>query len=235
MNILPEVVAILPAAGIGKRMQAAYPKQYLTIGQKTILEYAVDPLLYHPRIKTIIIVIDLQDNHFQSLTLAHHEKIKVAYGGKQRSYSVMAGLQQVEKYINPLSWVLVHDAARPCLHNTDLDKLLEVIKYSKTGGILAIPVRDTIKLVGVNPALIDKTLERKNLWYSLTPQIFPFNLLKYCLSGVINKRVEITDEAFALEYYGYKPFLIKGRADNIKITYPEDLALAKFYLMNKNY
>lgn len=234
MNAFPEVIAVLPAAGIGKRMQTDCPKQYLTIGQKTILEYAVDSLLHHPRIKQIIVVIDLQDDRFQSLALAHHAKIQVVYGGEQRADSVMAGLQQAEQYINQSSWVLIHDAARPCLHPEDLDKLLEVTEHSKIGGILATPVRDTMKRGGVSTAVINQTLERQQLWHALTPQIFPFALLKDCLSGGIEKGIEITDEASALEYYGYQPLLIKGRSDNIKITYPEDLALAEFYLTRRN-
>lgn len=234
MNAFPEVIAVLPAAGIGKRMQTDCPKQYLTIGKKTILEYAIDTLLYHPRIKLIIVVINSQDDRFQSLAIAHHTKIQVVYGGEQRADSVMAGLQQAEQYINQSSWVLVHDAARPCLHPDDLDKLLAVIERSEMGGILAMPVRDTMKRAEASPAVINQTLERQQLWHALTPQIFPFALLKDCLSAGIEKGVEITDEASALEYYGYQPLLIKGRSDNIKITYPEDLALAEFYLTRRN-
>ncbi|WP_367680417.1 2-C-methyl-D-erythritol 4-phosphate cytidylyltransferase [Candidatus Fukatsuia anoeciicola] len=239
MNSFYEVIAILPAAGIGSRMQTTCPKQYLILRDKTILEHAIETLLYNPIINHIIVVLNQQDNLFFSLPIADNDKISVVYGGDKRVDSVMAGLQHVKKNTNKSIWILVHDAVRPCLCRYDLDILLNIIGQSKTGGILATPVRDTIKRA-VAPIIMGKviiahTIERQQLWHALTPQFFPFELLKTCLSCAIDKKVEITDEAAALEYCGYYPQLINGRSDNIKVTYPEDLALAEFYLTYRNY
>jgi len=234
MNHFSEVIAVLPAAGIGSRMQTTCPKQYIILRDKTILEHAIEVLLYHPIVKHIIVVLNQQDKQFYSLPIAYNTKISVVYGGDKRADSVMAGLRHIEKNTNKSIWVLIHDAVRPCLRSSDLDLLLNIIGHSKIGGILATPVRDTIKRV-IMPIIMGKviiahTVDRQQLWHALTPQFFPFELLKTCLSYVIDKKVEITDEAAALEYCGYYPQLINGRSDNIKVTYPEDLALAEFYL-----
>ncbi|AWK15180.1 2-C-methyl-D-erythritol 4-phosphate cytidylyltransferase [Candidatus Fukatsuia symbiotica] len=238
MNSLSEVIAVLPAAGIGSRMQTACPKQYLMLRGKTILEHAIEILLYHPIVQRIIVVLNRQDDRFHSLPIAGNAKISVVHGGDQRADSVMAALRHVEKNAKKSMWVLVHDAARPCLHGDDLDLLLNIIGHSKIGGILATPVRDTMKRA-IAPvaarATIAHTVERQQLWHALTPQFFPFELLKTCLSRAIDEKAEITDEAAALEYCGYYPQLINGRSDNIKVTYPEDLALAEFYLTYRDH
>lgn len=222
----PEIVAVLPAAGNGSRMKSDRPKQYLTIGHKTILEHAVDALLSHPLIHRAVIAISPDDVSFHSLPIARDPRIRVVVGGKQRADSVLAGLQEVAD----TEWVLVHDAARPCLHQDDLARLLSLVGHSDVGGILAAPVRDTMKRG--SGSMITQTVERRDLWHALTPQLFPSVLLKTCLRRALNDGVVVTDEASALEYCGYHPQLISGRADNIKVTCPEDLALAEFYLTN---
>ena len=126
--------------------------------------------------------------------------------------------------------MLVHDAARPCLHQDDLSRLLQLCETSRTGGILAAPVRDTMKRAEPGRAAIAHTVERNDLWHALTPQFFPRELLVDCLTRALNEGATITDEASALEYCGFHPELVAGRADNIKVTRPEDLALAEFYL-----
>ncbi|WJY15885.1 2-C-methyl-D-erythritol 4-phosphate cytidylyltransferase [Pectobacteriaceae bacterium CE90] len=223
-----EVVAILPAAGNGSRMKSDRPKQYLTIGSKTILEHTIDALLQHPRIRQVIVVISADDGYFYSLPLANNPQIAVVTGGKQRADSVLAGLLRVTQ----TEWVLVHDAARPCLHRDDLDHLLALTEQSEIGGILAAPVRDTMKRS--SDGLIEHTVERDDLWHALTPQLFPLDLLRTCLQRALNDGVSITDEASALEYCGYHPQIVSGRSDNIKITRLEDLALAEFYLTNNS-
>ena len=147
-------------------------------------------------------------------------------GGKQRADSVLAGLQAVDG----AQWVLVHDAARPCLHRDDLENLLAITVTSKVGGILAAPVRDTMKRGEPGKGLIAHTVDREDLWHALTPQLFPLELLRSCLLRALDEGATITDEASALEYCGFHPELINARADNIKVTRPEDLALAAFYL-----
>lgn len=226
----PQVIAVLPAAGIGSRMQADCPKQYLTIGHQTILEHAIHALLRHPRITQVIVAISPEDQQFKTLPIASDPRVLVTEGGQQRADSVLAGLQLAGN----AHWVLVHDAARPCLHPDDLERLLAITAYSKVGGILAAPVRDTMKRAQVGQSVISHTVERQDLWHALTPQLFPLELLKLCLQRALDEGATVTDEASALEHCGYHPLLVAGRADNIKVTRPEDLALAAFYLTQLN-
>ncbi|QXN63192.1 2-C-methyl-D-erythritol 4-phosphate cytidylyltransferase [Serratia fonticola] len=226
----PQVIAVLPAAGIGSRMQADCPKQYLTIGHQTILEHAIHALLRHPRITQVIVAISPEDQQFKTLPIASDPRVLVTEGGQQRADSVLAGLQLAGN----AHWVLVHDAARPCLHPDDLELLLAITAHSKVGGILAAPVRDTMKRAQVGQSIISHTVERQDLWHALTPQLFPLELLKLCLQRALDEGATVTDEASALEHCGYHPLLVAGRADNIKVTRPEDLALAAFYLTQLN-
>jgi len=230
MNIAdtcPQVIAVVPAAGIGSRMLSECPKQYLSIGTKTILEHSLDALLAHPAITRVIVALSPQDTHFSRLPVANDPRILQVLGGGQRADSVLAGLKAAEH----AHWVLVHDAARPCLHLSDLTRLLELMQRSEVGGILAAPVRDTMKRSRSEQAeTIAHTVEREALWHALTPQLFPLPLLRECLERALREGATITDEASALEYCGYHPELVSGRSDNLKVTRPEDLALAEFYL-----
>ncbi|WWP01802.1 MAG: 2-C-methyl-D-erythritol 4-phosphate cytidylyltransferase [Candidatus Dasytiphilus stammeri] len=229
-DIIPNIIAVVPAAGIGRRMQSQFPKQYLTIGTKTILEHAISTLIEQPLIKRIIIVLNSKDCWFNLLPI-DNTRITTITGSKTRADSVMAGLQAVSDE----SWVIIHDAVRPCLSPEDLHRLLSIITVSPVGGILATPVRDTIKRSQAgNPIVVSHTLERQNLWHALTPQLFPLNLLLTCMQRTIQEGIMLTDEASALEYEGYHPAIIFGRHDNIKVTYPEDLALASFYLLQRH-
>lgn len=221
-----DIIGVVPAAGIGSRMQSTCPKQYLTIGDKTILEHAVAALLAHPRVREVIIVISPEDRWFAGLPLATHPQVRQVEGGAQRADSVLAGL----KAASGAEWALVHDAARPCLHPDDLASLLALTEQSRVGGILAAPVRDTMKRGEPGKKAIAHTVERDDLWHALTPQLFPLALLKQCLERALDEGATITDEASALEYCGFHPELVSARADNIKVTRPEDLALAAFYL-----
>lgn len=229
MNIarpFPDVIAVVPAAGIGSRMQSECPKQYLSIGGKTLLEHALNSLLAHPAVSRIIVAISPEDPYFSTLPIASDPRIMVVKGGKERADSVLAGL----KAVSSARWVLVHDAARPCLHIDDLSRLLAIAATSTVGGILAAPVRDTMKRAEPGKQAIAHTVDREALWHALTPQLFPLELLRDCLVRALNEGATITDEASALEYCGFHPELVMGRSDNIKVTRPEDLALAAFYL-----
>ncbi len=227
MHTLPaEVIAVVPAAGIGSRMQATCPKQYLTIGQQTLLEHSIARLFSHPAIKQVIVALSPHDTQFASLPLARDPRVISVTGGETRAESVLAGLRAAQG----ASWVLVHDAARPCLHADDLARLLQVRETSHVGAILAAPVRDTMKRGEPGVAAVAHTVERDDLWHALTPQFFPHQLLTACLTRALVEGATITDEASALEYCGYHPLLVSGRSDNIKVTRPEDLALAAFYL-----
>ena len=222
----PGVCAVVPAAGFGRRMQTECPKQYLSIGNKTILEHAGAALLANPLIQRVVIAGSPGDVRFSQLPLANHSQITVVDGGTERADSVLAGL----KVLGEADWVLVHDAARPCLHQDDLSRLLSLCETSRVGGILAAPVRDTMKRGEPGKAAVAHTVERDDLWHALTPQFFPHALLTACLTRALAEGATITDEASALEYCGYHPLLVSGRSDNIKVTRPEDLALAAFYL-----
>ncbi|WP_159565122.1 2-C-methyl-D-erythritol 4-phosphate cytidylyltransferase [Budvicia diplopodorum] len=228
---LYDVVAILPAAGIGSRMQSDCPKQYLTIGHKTIIEYAIQALLSHGTVQHVIVVVHPQDTIFASLSISQDSRVSVTIGGAARYDSVMAGLKRASQM--NARWVLVHDAARPCLHLSDLDRLIHDAMKSQQGGILATPVKDTMKRAISGECSIAHTVERNELWHALTPQMFPLELLNDCMSRALNEGVALTDEASALEHCGFHPLLVAGRSDNIKVTRPEDLALATFYLTHQ--
>ncbi len=222
------IVAIVPAAGVGSRMKANKPKQYLTIGQKTVLEHTVNKLLAHPQISQVVVAITEGDPYFPELSIAAHPQVVRVSGGKERADSVLSALRYVAE--QKLSkWVMVHDAARPCVRASDLDTLIEVASVHPVGGILATPVRDTMKRANGNHD-IDHTVERSDLWHALTPQMFKAEQLVETLSKALAAGAIITDEASALEWAGFQPALVQGAADNIKITQPEDLALAEFYL-----
>ncbi|WP_413492450.1 2-C-methyl-D-erythritol 4-phosphate cytidylyltransferase [Morganella psychrotolerans] len=235
------VTALIPAAGIGTRMQCECPKQYLIIAGKTILEHTLAILLAHPRISQVVVALHPDDTVFRTLPVAQHPRIRTVTGGGERADSVLAGLDYLAAHVTEKSWVLVHDAARPCLHISDLNRLLAVLSEENMdgqirGAILASPVRDTMKR-GVTLSGhtgIDHTVDRTQLWHALTPQFFPLHLLRTCLQQALSQRAVITDEASALEFCGYQPLLVTGRADNIKVTQPEDLVLAGFYLSNNN-
>ncbi|GAB6264105.1 2-C-methyl-D-erythritol 4-phosphate cytidylyltransferase [Photobacterium sp. 53610] len=222
------LTAVVPAAGIGSRMKADRPKQYLTIAGKTILEHTVDCLLQHPAIGRVVIAISDGDPYFKQLPLAHRPEVVVVPGGAERADSVFAGLAVLADD----DWVLVHDAARPCLHQDDITRLITQARQSRDGAILAAPVRDTMKR-GNGHQAIATTVDRTDLWHALTPQMFQVGRLRDAMAKALAEGAVITDEASALEYCGFAPTLVPGRADNLKVTQPEDLVLAEFYLQQR--
>ncbi|KIO36277.1 2-C-methyl-D-erythritol 4-phosphate cytidylyltransferase [Shewanella sp. cp20] len=225
---IQELVAIVPAAGIGARMGAEIPKQYLMLNHQPILAHTLDVLLAHPRITKVIIALNPEDTYFAKLTQAAHPKLMTVIGGKERADSVLSALKAAPSG----AWALVHDAARPCLSALDIDKLIAACETdvgSEQGAILAMPVRDTMKRSGEGGA-IQETVCRENLWHALTPQLFPVQRLKHNLNDALAADVAITDEASAMEWAGGRPLLVSGRFDNIKVTHPDDLQLAALFL-----
>ncbi|HDL5355490.1 TPA: 2-C-methyl-D-erythritol 4-phosphate cytidylyltransferase [Mannheimia haemolytica] len=216
-------MAVIPASGVGSRMQAEKPKQYLQLKGKTILEHTVSIFLEHPHVEKVIVAVARKDPFYSTLELLKSPKIQLVFGGETRADSVLNALQEIN---TENAWALVHDAARPCLKRSDLDKLLQI--NDPQGGILAIPAVDTMKRA--NGTKIAHTEDRSTLWHALTPQFFPAQALKQALSSAFANKLQVTDEASAMELAGYQPQLVSGRSDNIKITRPEDLALAEFYL-----
>ncbi|MDG2943507.1 2-C-methyl-D-erythritol 4-phosphate cytidylyltransferase [Exercitatus varius] len=224
-----QIIAVVPAAGVGSRMQADKPKQYLRIHGKTILEHTVGALLSYPPVKRVILAVAENDPYFCQLPLARDSRIQIVSGGETRAESVLSGLKAIE---NPERiQVLVHDAARPCITHEDLDKLLCVT--DENGAILALPAVDTIKTSDIRQQII-RTEDRNFIWLAQTPQFFRAEVLLRALEQALAQGFNITDEASAMELAGFRPHLVTGRSDNIKITRPEDLALAEFYLSQKN-
>lgn len=222
-----KIIAIIPAAGIGTRMKAGMPKQYLTILGKTILEHTLSIMLNHWAISRIIVAVSKNDPYSPELSILSHEKIQLVKGGETRAESVLSALNAINE---ENAWALVHDAARPCLTETDLNKLLEI--NDEHGAILATPVTDTIKRSDEIGTIIT-TEDRSQLWQAQTPQFFRADLLKNAIYNGLAKQQIITDESSAMELAGFRPHLVAGRRDNIKVTRPEDLALAEFYLTRK--
>jgi 2-C-methyl-D-erythritol 4-phosphate cytidylyltransferase len=219
--------AVVPAAGVGKRMNADRPKQYLELAGKTVLEQTLLRLLQADVFSAISVAISEEDPYWPELAIASHDKIITAPGGKERADSVLSGLKTIRSQASDDDWVLVHDAARPCLTSSDIHYLINTLVDDEVGGILALSSHDTLKQVQGNS--IETTLDRSHIWRALTPQMFRYELLKNALEATEGNKA-VTDEASALELQGYQPKIVEGRPDNIKITRPEDLALAQFYL-----
>ena len=221
------LTAIVPAAGIGSRMGADCPKQYLTLAGKTILEHTLGCLLSHPAIARVIVALAPHDEWFEQLAVAADPRILRVEGGIERAYSVLNALHVVEG-----KWVLVHDAARPCLTQGDLDALI-ASAMACDGAILGSRVRDTMKRTD-GAGNIVATVEREQLWHALTPQMFPTGTLKRALEEGLALGALITDEASAMERAGFTVKMVEGRADNIKVTRPEDLSLAELFLQQQS-
>lgn len=239
--------AVVPAAGIGQRMGAEKPKQYLKLLNKTVIEHSLAPFCDHPLIAGIVVAIAEDDPHWETLGVSRHSKISRASGGAERCHSVLNGLNHLAAQAADDDWVLVHDAARPCVKLADLDLLIAAVKDHAVGGLLAAPLSDTVKRAepggacaegpgrGENspPAAtyeVQTTINRDGLWRALTPQMFRLATLRESLATVVAKGGVATDEAQAMESQGRKPRIVPAGAHNIKIARPEDLALAEFHL-----
>ena len=225
----PDFWAVIPAGGIGRRMGAKRPKQYLKLLDRTVLEHSLQPFCEHPLIKGIVVVVADGDELWPALAPARHPRVLTAPGGHERCHSVLNGLKRLAGLAGDGDWVLVHDAARPCVSGTDIDSLIDGLRDHPVGGILAQPVRDTVKQVAQDHA-IEATLERERLWRALTPQMFRLGVLREAIGAAAGESLLVTDEAQALEHSGYRPAIVPGGAHNIKVSLPEDLALAEFYL-----
>jgi 2-C-methyl-D-erythritol 4-phosphate cytidylyltransferase len=214
-------------------MGAAVPKQYLPLAGRTVIEWSLAPFLQQERTSGIVVVLAESDPRWSQTALAGHAKIITTIGGAERMDSVLAGLRALESHASPRDWVLVHDAARPCLSKADLDRLVNELSDDDVGGLLAAPVVDTLKRADDHQR-VNQTVPREKLWRALTPQMFRFELLTRALQNAVDNRVAVTDEAQAVEALGLRPKLIAGDADNIKITLPEDLPRAERILRSRS-
>ncbi|MDD1014673.1 2-C-methyl-D-erythritol 4-phosphate cytidylyltransferase [Pseudomonas rubra] len=220
---LPAFWAVIPAAGVGARMAADRPKQYLQLGGQTILEHSLDCFLDHPRVKGVVVSVAADDPYWPGLRCASDTRIQRAEGGRERAGSVLNALLLLHAQgAADNDWVLVHDAARPNLARSDLDRLLAELADDPVGGLLAVPARDTLKRADAN-GRVSATIDRSTVWQAYTPQMFRLGALHRALADSLVADVAITDESSAIEWAGQAPRLIEGRSDNIKVTRPEDL------------
>lgn len=210
-------------------MGAEMPKQYLQVQGRSILEHTLYRLAGLEVIEAIVVAINTRDKYWPCLQLDITKPLHQAAGGDERCHSVLSALNLLETYAQPHDWVLIHDAARPCVRPSDLEKLVRELQEDPVGGLLARPVRDTMKH-SADDRQVASTVDRRGLWHALTPQMFRYESLRAALLHTLDKEMLVTDESSAMEFAGYHPRLVEGQADNIKITCPEDLALADFYL-----
>lgn len=229
--------AVLPAAGIGKRMLAGtaqgIPKQYLEIQGKTILQHTLETISRIEALDGIVLVLAENDSWWSQLDVNIPMPLLTVTGGSQRADSVVNGLHALTEKAQDKDWVLVHDVVRPCVRIEDINKLIETLVNHDTGGILATPVTETLKEVapGTGPTQsVTRTVPREHFWLAGTPQMFRYGLLKTALEDALKNNASITDEAHAMENAGHVVTLVPGSKDNIKVTHEEDLFLAESIL-----
>ncbi len=226
------VWVIIPAAGSGKRMQTEIPKQYLQINNKAILQYTLECFADLSFIKGFVVAISPEDKHFTKLDLDTQKPLFSCQGGSERFHSVFNALQYLDGKAEPKDWVMVHDAARPCVQAGDIEQLYRQCSEQNCGGILAYPVKDTLKKQQSAKEVIDSTIDRSGLWHALTPQMFPLLELKQAIKQSMENQLAMTDDASAMEAAGHRVLLVYGNEDNIKITRPADLSLASWIIQN---
>jgi 2-C-methyl-D-erythritol 4-phosphate cytidylyltransferase len=229
MTQIAQYWAVIPAAGVGARMQADMPKQYLTINNKSIIEYTLSVFCNHENISGVIVAISPHDTYWSKLQIAKHPKIRITTGGEERCHSVLNCLRHLFEYASPDDWVLVHDAVRPCISKQDIDLLIKELDGHPVGGLLALPVRDTMKRAN-DLNIVCETINRDKLWHALTPQMFHLESLIMALQDIIDKGLLVTDECQAMELMGVCPQLVQGQVQNIKVTHKDDLPLVALYL-----
>jgi 2-C-methyl-D-erythritol 4-phosphate cytidylyltransferase len=226
--------AILPAAGIGRRMGATIPKQYLQLNGLTVIEHSLKLLSSLPQLKKITVAVHPDDEHWQKIELnCFASEIVTVVGGDERGQSVLNALLSIDA--SPDDWVLVHDAVRPCASLEDIQQLIKEVTESADychGAILATPISSTIKRVN-QAHEIEETVAREKLWSALTPQLFPLKKLIQAMESAIARGLPITDEASAMEHFGYSVKVVPGSSHNIKITHQADLALAELILKSQ--
>jgi len=224
---------LLPAAGSGRRMGHEFPKQYLEIAGRTVLQHTLERLGALERIDSIMLVLSVDDPWWSTvesrLSAPVRAKLRCAAGGAERCDSVFNGLQALKAVAQPDDFVLVHDSVRPCVRIADVLRLLEAVAHEPAGGLLATPVRDTLKLATAD-AHVERTVDRTMLWSAATPQVFRYRILHEALVKMAAVGRKVTDEAEAVEALGHPVRLVQGSADNIKLTYADDLQLAELIL-----
>nr|VFK57763.1 MAG: 2-C-methyl-D-erythritol 4-phosphate cytidylyltransferase [Candidatus Kentron sp. UNK]VFK69190.1 MAG: 2-C-methyl-D-erythritol 4-phosphate cytidylyltransferase [Candidatus Kentron sp. UNK] len=226
--------AVVPAAGIGRRMGTAIPKQYLPLDGRPVLEHTLMRIANH--VRAVVVALAPHDRWWPTLRPDANAPILSVTGGSQRCHSVSNALDMLwttpEIGAQEEDWVLVHDAVRPCVRATDVERLIAELSEHPVGGLLGARVRDTIKRANPTGDVIE-TVDREDLWQALTPQIFRLGELSEALAYCTRRDILVTDEAQAMERNGLAPRMVEGHGDNIKITSPNDLTLAALYLRNQ--
>lgn len=224
---------LLPAAGSGQRMAGSRPKQYLELLGKPVLQQTLERLGGLTCFERIVLVLAAEDPWWPvvkaQLPADLQARLVIAIGGRERCHSVLSGLAALRGLAANDDWVLVHDVVRPCVHPDDITKLLETLHNDAVGGLLATPVRETLKRANAN-GLVEQTVDRAGLWCAATPQMFRYHLLQQALQSAVASDRIVTDEAEAVEAAGLPVRLVQGGADNLKLTYPEDMKLAELIL-----
>ena len=230
------IFAVIPAAGTGSRFGGDTPKQYLPLNGAPLIRHTLQALLADTRIERVVVVLAPDDTGWGEACLPAQGADRICLvreGGATRADSVINGINwlNAQVHVNSEDWVLVHDAARPCLNPDQLARLIDTLVDDPVGGLLAIPVADTLKRADAETR-VDATIDRRQLWQAQTPQMFRIGQLQQALSG--GDLTIITDEASAIERLGLRPRLVTGSLTNLKVTYPEDLALASMVLAAAN-
>tara|TARA_B100002052_G_scaffold51796_1_gene44990 strand:- start:153 stop:845 length:693 start_codon:yes stop_codon:yes gene_type:complete len=217
--------AVIPAAGVGKRFSSDIPKQYLPLSGIPVLLHSINKLLKFGGFEEILVTLNPADTFWQKLNFTH-PKVKTIHGGFERCNSVNSALEDLSDRAENADWVLVHDAVRPCISDSDLKKITDIVHDEDVGGLLACPILDTIKEVDENLD-VQKTIPREKLWSAMTPQIFRYELLKQALEAALVAGRSVTDEASAIESIGLTPRIVQGDKTNIKVTHSTDMVLAE--------
>lgn len=228
----PRVQVLIPAAGRGVRFGGPTPKQYAQLLGKTVLAHSIDAVQRHSAVVGVTVALAADDSYYNELVRPSYPQVLTVEGGDSRAQSVLNGLRDILQQDSGCDWVMVHDAARPCLKANCLGALLDQGLASDAGAILACPVSDTLKQAD-DAGYISSTVDRSGMWAAQTPQLFPLRALIENLQAALSRGLSPTDEAAAMESSGEHPFLVAGASTNIKITSADDLALAEFILNNQ--
>lgn len=227
----PRTWIVVPAAGASRRVGGPVPKPYLTLLGRSVLEHSLRALLAHPAIAGGVVVLAADDREWPRQPADLRQRVRATVGGRERCDSVLNGLRALDAEAE--DWVLVHDAARPCLALEDLTRLIDACRDDATGGLLAVPVADTLKRAGEDGRTVE-TVPRERLWRAQTPQMFRLGALRRALEQALAAGEQPGDEATAMERAGHAPLLVEGSPFNIKITRPADLAFAEAVLAARN-
>jgi 2-C-methyl-D-erythritol 4-phosphate cytidylyltransferase len=220
---------VVPAAGTGRRMSAGLPKQYMQLAGQEVIGHTLGRLLTWDFLSGLLVALHADDVHFATLAVADDPRIELVTGGAERCHSVLAALLALEGRAAERDWVLVHDAARPCIGREEVERLRTELAEDPVGGLLAIPVSETVKRADASGRVV-QTLNRQGLWLAQTPQMFRFGPLLQAMREALVNDETVTDEAAAIELAGYQPRLVEGKRSNIKITLPADLDTAAAWL-----